>query len=169
MEFSRREYWSGLPFPTAGDVSDPGILPEFPALAAGFFTTSTNGKPYMTQQFYSQTILTKGNENMLTQWPALKQSTHVFPIAPRRNSPAPYTFSPQLQQFNYTWLRLIKHGAWCLAPVPDNGALRLHLCDNRNKGLRWLHKSTSVFRPELVSKIFVPLPYHKSNFPLNAT
>ncbi|XP_027416113.1 polypeptide N-acetylgalactosaminyltransferase 5 isoform X2 [Bos indicus x Bos taurus] len=61
--------------------------------------------------------------------------------------------SSQLQQFNYTWLRLIKHGAWCLAPVPDNGALRLHLCDNRNKGLRWLHKSTSVFRPELVNHI----------------
>ena len=53
MEFSRREYWSGLPFPAPGDLSDPGILPEFPALAAGFFTTSTNGKPYMTQQFYS--------------------------------------------------------------------------------------------------------------------
>ncbi|XP_070623782.1 polypeptide N-acetylgalactosaminyltransferase 5 isoform X2 [Bos indicus] len=61
--------------------------------------------------------------------------------------------SSKLQQFNYTWLRLIKHGAWCLAPVPDNGALRLHLCDNRNKGLRWLHKSTSVFRPELVNHI----------------
>ena len=53
MEFSRREYWSGLPFPTSGNHSDPGILPESPALAGGFFMTSTNGKPYMTQQFYS--------------------------------------------------------------------------------------------------------------------
>lgn len=61
--------------------------------------------------------------------------------------------SSKLQQFNYTWLRLIKHRAWCLAPVPDNGALRLQLCDNRNKGLRWLHKSTSVVRPELVNHI----------------
>ena len=39
MEFSRWEYWSGLPFPTPGDLSDPGILPESPALAGGFFTT----------------------------------------------------------------------------------------------------------------------------------
>ena len=39
MEFSRSEYWSGLPFPTPGDLSDPGILPESPALAGGFFTT----------------------------------------------------------------------------------------------------------------------------------
>lgn len=77
--------------------------------------------------------------------------------------------SQQRQQFNYTWLRLIKHGEWCLAPVPDTGALGLHPCDNRNKGLRWLHKSTSVFHPELVSKICVPLLYCKSNFPLNGT
>uniref|UniRef100_A0A8C3X7I0 Polypeptide N-acetylgalactosaminyltransferase n=1 Tax=Catagonus wagneri TaxID=51154 RepID=A0A8C3X7I0_9CETA len=61
--------------------------------------------------------------------------------------------SSKFQQFNYTWLRLIKQGEWCLAPVPDNGALRLHLCDNRNKGLKWLHKSTSVFHPELVNHI----------------
>jgi len=53
MEFSRREHWSELPFPTAGDLSDPGITPESPALAGGFFMTSTNVKPYMTQQFYS--------------------------------------------------------------------------------------------------------------------
>ncbi|XP_008058218.1 polypeptide N-acetylgalactosaminyltransferase 5 [Carlito syrichta] len=61
--------------------------------------------------------------------------------------------SSKLQQFNYTWLRLIKHGEWCLAPIPEKGDLRLHLCDNRNKGLKWLHKSTSVFHPELVNHI----------------
>ncbi|KAM8901424.1 polypeptide N-acetylgalactosaminyltransferase 5 [Lycaon pictus] len=61
--------------------------------------------------------------------------------------------SSELQQFNYTWLRLIKHEEWCLAPIPDTGALRLHPCDNRNKGLKWLHKSASVFHPELVNHI----------------
>ena len=42
--FSRQEYWSGLPFPTSGDLPDPGIKPESLAslaLAGGFFTTST--------------------------------------------------------------------------------------------------------------------------------
>ena len=40
MEFSRQEYWSGLPFPTPGDLPDPGIKPTF--FASGrFFTTST--------------------------------------------------------------------------------------------------------------------------------
>ena len=41
MGFSRQEYWSGLLFPTTGDVPNPGIEPAFPALAGGFFTTST--------------------------------------------------------------------------------------------------------------------------------
>ncbi|XP_008839971.1 polypeptide N-acetylgalactosaminyltransferase 5 [Nannospalax galili] len=61
--------------------------------------------------------------------------------------------SSKLQQFNYTWLRLIKHGEWCLAPIPEKGSLSLHLCDNRNNRLRWLHKSASAFHPELVEHI----------------
>ena len=43
MGFSTQEYWSGLPCPSPGDLSDPGIEPESlmsPALAGGFFTTS---------------------------------------------------------------------------------------------------------------------------------
>ena len=42
--FSRQEYWSGLPFPSPGDLPNPGIEPTFlvfPASAGGFFTTST--------------------------------------------------------------------------------------------------------------------------------
>ena len=34
MEFSRYEYWSGLPFPSLGDLLDPVIKPRFPALQA---------------------------------------------------------------------------------------------------------------------------------------
>ena len=42
MEFSRQEYWIGLPFPTPGDLPDPGIepvSPESPTLAGRVFTT----------------------------------------------------------------------------------------------------------------------------------
>ena len=45
MEFSRQEYWSGLPFPSPGDLPDTVIEPvslTSPALADGFFTASTN-------------------------------------------------------------------------------------------------------------------------------
>ena len=43
--FSRQEYWSGLPFPSPGDLPDPGIEPASPALAGGFFTTEPPWKP----------------------------------------------------------------------------------------------------------------------------
>ena len=45
MEFSKQEYWSGLPFPTPGDLPDSGIEPVSPALAGGFFTAELPGKP----------------------------------------------------------------------------------------------------------------------------
>ncbi|XP_027293077.1 polypeptide N-acetylgalactosaminyltransferase 5 [Cricetulus griseus] len=61
--------------------------------------------------------------------------------------------SSQLQQFNYTWIRLIKHGDWCMAAIPDKGSLRFHPCDNRDNRLKWLHKSTSGFHLELVDHI----------------
>ena len=38
IEFSRQEYWSGLPFPPPRDLPDLGIEPESPALAGSFFT-----------------------------------------------------------------------------------------------------------------------------------
>ena len=44
VEFSRQEYWNGLPFPSPGDLPDPGIKPlslMSPALAGRLFTTST--------------------------------------------------------------------------------------------------------------------------------
>ena len=46
--FSRREHWSGLSFPSPGDLPDPGIETESPAsptLAGRFFTTEPPGKP----------------------------------------------------------------------------------------------------------------------------
>ena len=45
MGFSRQEYGSGLPFPSPGDLPDPGIEPTSPALAGGSFTTEPPGKP----------------------------------------------------------------------------------------------------------------------------
>ena len=44
MEFSRQEYWSGLPFPSLGDLPDPEIARPSPTLAE-FFTTEPPGIP----------------------------------------------------------------------------------------------------------------------------
>ena len=53
MGFPRQEYWSGLLFPSPGDLPDPGIKPESPALAGRFFTTALPGKPgFSYSQFF---------------------------------------------------------------------------------------------------------------------
>ena len=44
-EISRQEYWSGFPFPSPGDLPDPGIEPMFHALAGEFFTIEPTGNP----------------------------------------------------------------------------------------------------------------------------
>ena len=45
MGFPRQEYWSGLPFPPAGDLPNPGIQPMSSALASRFHTTEPPRKP----------------------------------------------------------------------------------------------------------------------------
>ena len=48
--FLRQEYWSFLPFPPPGDLSDPEIERASPALAGRFFTSEPSGKPYICVQ-----------------------------------------------------------------------------------------------------------------------
>ena len=45
MKFPRLEYWNGLPFPSSGDLPDPGIESASLALVGGFFTSESPGKP----------------------------------------------------------------------------------------------------------------------------
>ena len=45
MGFSRQEYWSRLPFPSPGDLPDPGIEPGSPALQADVSPSEPPGKP----------------------------------------------------------------------------------------------------------------------------
>ena len=46
MEFSRQEYWSGLPFISPGDLPNPGIEPGSPALQANTLPSEPAGKPH---------------------------------------------------------------------------------------------------------------------------
>ena len=66
MEFSRQEYWSGLPFPSPGELSDPGVEPRSPDLLAD--TLPPAGKPswihksynfYMSEKCSASVILLK--------------------------------------------------------------------------------------------------------------
>ena len=44
MEFSKQEYWSGLPFPSPGDLPDPGMEPRSPTLQADSLLSELPGK-----------------------------------------------------------------------------------------------------------------------------
>ena len=48
MGFSRQEFWSGLPFPSPGDLPNPGIEPGSPALEADTLTSEPPGKTNVT-------------------------------------------------------------------------------------------------------------------------
>ena len=52
MEFPRREYWSGLPFSSPGDLPDPGIEPRSPALQADSLLTEPTRKALNSAQFW---------------------------------------------------------------------------------------------------------------------
>ena len=53
MEFSRRGYWSGLPFPSPGGLPHPGIEPKFPTLQADALPSEPLGKPHTLYFSYS--------------------------------------------------------------------------------------------------------------------
>ena len=78
MEFSSYEYWSGLPFPSPGDLSDPGTKPaslEPPVLASGFFTSV----PLCTANSYSNGLDVYALEQRLDPglWSAQQQEERL--------------------------------------------------------------------------------------------
>lgn len=57
------------------------------------------------------------------------------------------------QKFNYTWLRLLRHGDLCIAPAGTTGALELRLCTGWESSLAWQHSSLAAARPELADHL----------------
>ena len=59
MGFSRQEYWSALPFPSQGDLPNPGIKPRSPTLQADALTSEPPGKPIenLSQYVFSSSAL----------------------------------------------------------------------------------------------------------------
>ena len=51
MGFSRQEYWSGLPFPSPGDLPNPGIESRSPVLQADALTSEPPGKPHISYYY----------------------------------------------------------------------------------------------------------------------
>ena len=73
MGFPKQEYWSGLPHPSPGDLPDPGIEPTSPALAGGFFITSTTWEAHsppvvMIKKMSSDTATCRLKEGQNSSW-----------------------------------------------------------------------------------------------------
>ena len=69
MGFSRQEYWSGVPFPSPGDLPDPGIEPRTHALRADALTSEPPGKTALNTKILS---IRPTEKFLLFQAPALK-------------------------------------------------------------------------------------------------
>ena len=67
MEFSRQEYWSGLPFPSPGDLPNPGIEPGSPTLQADTLPSEPPGKRHLVF-FYFSTFFIMFKASLVAQW-----------------------------------------------------------------------------------------------------
>ena len=56
MGFSRQEYWSGVPFPSLGDLPDPGIKPESPALQTDYLPSEPPGNECQKCRSWIKTV-----------------------------------------------------------------------------------------------------------------
>ena len=69
MEFSRQEYWSGLPFPSPGDLPDPGIEAGSPALQANSLPSEPPGKPpIQNKKFFFFFLRWNGKKGLFQIW-----------------------------------------------------------------------------------------------------
>ena len=68
MGFCRQEYWSGLSFPSPGDLPDPGIEPASPALEGRLFTTEPPEKPPNNFKLYINTIFAIFNYDVIVYY-----------------------------------------------------------------------------------------------------
>ena len=75
MGFPRQEYWSGLPFPSPGDLPK-GNEPKSPALASGFFTTEPLGSPRLPR--LTHLILSESSNGESPLSPSLQLRPGVF-------------------------------------------------------------------------------------------
>ena len=64
--FSRQEYWSGLPFPSPGDLADPGIEPRSPALDTDALTSEPPQKMFKKERQKRTKLVVRHIEATLT-------------------------------------------------------------------------------------------------------
>ena len=112
MGFSRQEYWNGLPFPSQGDLPNPGVEPRSPALQADSLPTELRGKPL--------------DENLNPHKKLRIRDIYVCMLSHVRLFAIPWTIQPAklLCPWNLSW-----QGYWSVLPFPPPG-------DNADPGIK---------------------------------
>ena len=90
MEFSRQEFWSGLPCPSPGDLPDPGIKPGFPSLQADSLSSESPGKPKVLAAQSCPNLYDLMGCNRILEWV-------IIPFSRRSSDPGIEPRSPMLQ------------------------------------------------------------------------
>ena len=75
MGFFRQDYWSGLPFPSPGDLPSPGIEPRSPALQADALTSEPLGKSF------SLTDVVKTSDPLMNSFPIFNTVIYLFSLS----------------------------------------------------------------------------------------
>ena len=154
MEFSRQEYWSGLPFPPPGNLPDPGIIPASPAFQVDSLPLSHWGRLFGPRghefllNVYVQTILDdfKGRKDEIF----CSSSGSPWLILPNVGVEALYsTFEERIEnhQFWLSWHPLSEANAsvWFLKILSRSRSLQvwsyfwltLHFSPYPSKALTW--------------------------------
>ena len=96
MGFSSQGYWSGLPFPSSGDLPHPGMELTSPPLADGLFITEPPAKPIQTHSTVLSTIVTM--LHIRSSWLTCFITGNVYLLIPSFISPAPHLPTPSSHQ-----------------------------------------------------------------------
>ena len=139
MEFSRQENWSGLSFPSPGDLSNPGIEPGSPALQADALTSEPPGKPLciLKSQFSSV------SQSCLTLCDPMYCTTPGFPV--HHELPVYPNSCPLSRWWHLTITSSVVPFSSCLQSFPGSGSFQmsqLFASGGQNIGVS---ASTSVF------------------------
>ena len=87
MGFSRQECWSGLPFPSPGDLPNPGIEPGSPALQADTLPSEPSGKQRDSREIflsYLQSNESQTSMELFTHNPRSQQTVNEYPQTIKR-------------------------------------------------------------------------------------
>ena len=126
MGFSRQEYWSGLPFPSPGDLPNPGIEPRSPALQADSLPSEPPGKP----RIRLLKVKVKATQLCLTLCDPVDYTVHgifqarilervAFPFSRGSSQPRDRTqVSLIVDGFFTSWATREAQGYWSGKPIP---------------------------------------------------